>query len=214
MVKKLNTNLNDLMGEMKISAEELARRINIPASTIKKIRNEENANPTLATLQPLADFFNLTLGQLTGDEPLPLERQKGSYKTNKQIFKSVPVLSWQAAANYETHLATATNFISTEHPVSETAFALMVEEDNWENLLLGTTLIIDPMITADHRDLVIVCKKGQLPSVKLLLKEDDLFYLKPLVSGYQINQLTEEYSILGVIVEYKKSLKTAQLEVA
>ena len=70
MFEKLCENLNFLMTKNVLNASELARSTGLPASTIKKIRNHDNPNPTLATLRPLAQYFSISLSQLIGDEPL------------------------------------------------------------------------------------------------------------------------------------------------
>ncbi len=79
MSEKLCKNLNMLMTEARLNAGELSRRINLPASTIKKIRTHHHSNPTLSTLAPLAKYFSLTISQLVGDEPLPDTHIKGTY---------------------------------------------------------------------------------------------------------------------------------------
>src|SRR5688572_30667176 len=109
MFEKLSDNLNLLMAEVHISADELSRRTGIPASTIKKIRNRYNPNPTLATLIPLAQFFSVTLGQLVGDEPLPENRLQGLHQNNVIMSQTnLPIISWQEAITWpksatETH---------------------------------------------------------------------------------------------------------------
>ena len=49
LLKKLSDNLNLLMAQSRISASELARNINLPATTIKRIRNQDPVNPTLSS---------------------------------------------------------------------------------------------------------------------------------------------------------------------
>jgi len=109
MFDKLCDNLNFLMIDMRISADELGRRTNIPASTIKKIRNRYNPNPTLTTLLPLAKFFSLTLGQLVGDEPMPKDRLKGQYQPSIETTRHVPLLSWEETAAWLIQPATTFN---------------------------------------------------------------------------------------------------------
>ena len=71
-----------------------------------------------------------------------------------------------------------------------------------------TVLLIDPGLEIEHRDLVIVYKKGQkTPTVKQALFDEGQMYLKPVSQGYNIALFTPEHTILGVIVEYKKHLK-------
>ncbi len=196
------------MAEIRISADELARRTGLPASTIKKIRNRYNPNPTLATLLPLAQFFSVTLGQLAGDEPLSESRIKGIYKENVKTLRHIPVLSWSEVIEWPNLDSKSQTTITTEHEYSKNAYALLVEEDDWENLAKGTALIIDPALEAEHRDFVINHKDGHLlPSLKQILYDEGQIYLKPVVQGYKITAFTSEHRILGVVTEYKKYLR-------
>jgi SOS-response transcriptional repressor LexA len=208
MSEKLTKNLNFLMTEARLSAEELSRRIGLPPSTIKKIRNSVNLNPTLSTLSPLAAYFSLTLSQLVGDEPFPKGLFNGSPPIKHDLSIQIPLISWRESITWPEGLHETHSTIATEHEDSKTAYALMVEEEDWENVTKGTILIVDPELQAEHRDFVIVHKAGQeIPSLKTLLINEGERYLKPVTSGYSIVALTLEYRILGVVVEYKKNLK-------
>ncbi|MEO8400312.1 MAG: helix-turn-helix transcriptional regulator [Gammaproteobacteria bacterium] len=213
MFDKLSDNLNLLMAEMHISADELGRRTGLPASTIKKIRNRYNPNPTLTTLLPLAEFFSITLGQLVGNEPLSEIRIKGAYRENPQTIHHIPILSWEEVTSWPNTNAQRNNTVTTEFEYHRDAFALVVEEDDWENLAVGTALLIDPSLTAEHRDFIITRKEGQnIPSLKQVLFDEGQMYLKPVVQGYNISIFTPEHKILGIVVEYKKILKKQLVE--
>ncbi len=208
MFDKLSKNLNLLMEELRISADELGRRTSLPASTIKKIRNRYNPNPTLTTLLPLAKFFSITLSQLVGQEPLPKHRIKGAYKENIETICHIPVLSWEEAIAWPKTIDQDHNTVTTEFNYSKNSFALMVEEDGWENLSIGTALLVDPSVKAEHRDFIISYKEAQsIPSLKQVLYDEGQLYLKPVVTGYNISIFTPEHRILGVVVEYRKNLK-------
>jgi len=212
MFSKLCDNLNLLMEEAHISADELGRRTGLPSSTIKKIRNRYNPNPTLTTLQPLAKFFSITLGQLVGNEPLSNIQIKGAYKENTEIVRHIPILSWVEAITWPNTYDQYHNTVSSEYEYDRYAFSLIVEEDHWQNLIKGTALLVDPSIKASHRDFVIMYKQGQnIASLKQLLFDEDQMYLKPIIEGYNISIFTPEHRILGVVVEYKKNLKRNQL---
>jgi SOS-response transcriptional repressor LexA len=208
MSAKLSENLNLLMSESRLNAEELSRRISLPASTIKKIRNNSASNPTLSTLSPLAKYFSLTISQLVGDEPFPKERIKGSYKIDPEKLSHIPLISWQEAITWPDIEKKPRLTITSEHEYSKTAYALLVEEDNWDNLTKDTALLIEPTLKIEHRDFVIVYKVGQkVPTLKQILLDEEQMYLKPVTQGYNIAGFTPEHKILGIIVEYKKHLK-------
>lgn len=206
MFEKLSDTLNLLMAEVHISAEELARRTGVPASTIKKIRNRYNPNPTLTTLLPLATYFSVTLDQLVGIAPLSASRIKGLYQS--AVAKYLPVISWVEALEWPDIQNSTDVKITSEFHYSANAYALLVEADNWENLARGTALLIDPELKAEHRDFVIVHKAGQpVPALKQILYDEEQIYLKPLIQGYNMTVLSNAHRILGVVVEYQKHLK-------
>jgi SOS-response transcriptional repressor LexA len=208
MFEKLSDNLNLLMSEIRISADELARRISLPASTIKKIRNRYNPNPTLATLQPLAQFFAVTLGQLVGNEPFPENRIKGRYKENNNTVTQLPVLNWDEVLTWPEQNALARATIASEYAYSENAYALIVEEQDWENLFPGTVLLIDPALTPEQRDFVVTYKHGQTsPTLKQVLFDEEQIYLKSVLPSGNIIPLLPEHKLLGVVVEFKKQLR-------
>ncbi len=195
------------MTDSNISADELARRTTIPASTIKKIRNRYNPNPTLTTLMPLAQFFMITLGQLVGDEALPKDKEK-HYQQRNRAVKYLPLISWTEAMTWPQRSRSSFTEILTENNHNTDSFAITVEDDDWKNLPNGTILCVDLAMKPTHRDLIIVHKIGQLvPSLKQIMFDEEQIYLKPVVPGYSVIPLTLEHRIIGVVTEYKKMLK-------
>jgi len=208
MFEKLSDNLNHLMTEAHISADELARRTGVPSSTIKKIRNRYNPNPTLATLLPLTQFFKITLGQLVGDEPIDASRVKGLYQPNANEMLHIPIITWKDSISWPLTHDQLQGSITTEYNYSKNSFALIVEEADWENLVKGTVLLVDPLLKVEHRDFIIVHKIGHnIPTLKQVLFDEGQIYIKPVIRGYNIVILTDQHKILGVVVEYKKNLK-------
>lgn len=200
LLETLSKNVNALMESVHISASELGRRINLPASTIKKIRNCDAPNPTVATLLPIARYFSLTLSQLVGDENMPYHAVHGS-------LQKIPVLSWNEVVLHTQNTVLSSKTICLDPPESPSAYALVVEQNNLDNLSEGTVLIINPEIKPKHLDLVIVHKIGQT-SVCLKQWIDELgeIYMKPLISGCPFTAFTQEHAILGVVTEYRKRL--------
>lgn len=196
------------MAEARLNAEELSRRIGLPASTIKKIRNNKDANPTLSTLSPLAKYFSLTISQLVGDEEFPHSRVKGAYIPTHETLVHIPIISWEETLTWPETSNISHLTITTENVYSNNSYALLVEEDDWENLAKDTALFVDPILTIEHRDFIIVHKNGQkLPTLKQALFDEGQMYLKPVTQGYNVTRFALEHKILGVVVEYKKHLK-------
>jgi SOS-response transcriptional repressor LexA len=206
----LRDNLNHLMKEAHITMSQLHRNTDVPIPTIQRMRNDYDANPTISSLKPIADFFNITVSQLIGDEPLPHRLIVGGYRENRQQWITIPLISWEEAITWPkaTGGKKDRRTISTDIELSKQAYALQVEEENWINLAPETLLIIEPKLDYKHRDFVVVYKKGDnQATLKQLLVDDGIKYLKPLVVGYQITQLTNKHKLLGAVMEYKMELK-------
>ncbi len=204
MLIQLRQNLNQLMTEHKINANELARRTGLPASTIKKIRNSDNPNPTVATLLPLSHYFSVTLSQLIGDKATQAKET-----TMINTYKQIPILSWEKAIHWYDQNRKNYTTVTTEQHYSANAYALIVEESGWTDLAPGTTLFIDPEVRPIHRDFVIVYKEGQVtPTLKQIVFDEESPYLKPIVSGYKTMMLTPDHKFLGVVMEYRKQTRT------
>lgn len=198
----LTENINKLMSSRRLSADELSRRIGLPASTIKKIRNDPSSNPTLQTLITIAAYFKLTVSQLIGETPLEQEK----------TVRSIPVITWREAVNWRgdppTYLGRRTT--TSDYPFSTFSFSLLITEHDWHHFPKDSALLIDPTLTPKHRDFVLAHKEGQVvPSLKQFLIEDDQIYLKSVIHAQHTIPLTAEHKLLGVIVECKQSLITS-----
>jgi len=206
MLNNLSENLNRLMSKARINSDELARKIGIPATTIKRIRNNEQANPTISTLIPIATFFAVSIDQLIG-----VNSSIGSENVTSTALKvsKIPIFSWQEFI----HCAplkpnTESKFILTERLVNEKAFALIIEENDLDFFPRNSILIVNPKEIPQHGDYVIIINKDHtIASIRKYIIEIDQIYLKPLMPGMSISTLTSDFQVLGVIIQYKMELK-------
>lgn len=205
MLKYLSSNLNMLMAKARLSSSELARQLHIPATTIKRIRNNEQANPTLTTLIPIARYFSITLDELIGNESCITLDEAYSYKKTH----IVPLLSWQECIHYASlDYAQFKKHVITERNTSQKAFALVVDDPDLVLFPEKSILLVEPQRNPETGDYVIVANLEQtIASVRKYIIEIDQIYLKPLVAGVGISILTSEYQIVGVIIQSKMELK-------
>jgi transcriptional regulator with XRE-family HTH domain len=81
MDNPVKDNLKQLMiSDSKISEGELSRRSGIPQSTIHRILSGQIKESKPSTLRPLANYFGLSLAQLQGEEPMPIQRQSNIHE--------------------------------------------------------------------------------------------------------------------------------------
>lgn len=204
---RLRDNLIRLMKMNDAKMTHIHRETGVPVTTIQRICKDSSANPTLASLMPIADFFSVSVAQLIGEEPLPGAnyQQKATQK-----WSTVPIISWQQAINWPNITPPDHNqpVIGTEIQVSADTFALEICDDHHDNFQKGSLLIVDPALRVNHRDYVISYKKGsqQVSLKQALLHEGDI-YLKPTNPAFKTTLMDENYHIAGVVVQIKMNLK-------
>ena len=206
---RLSHILNHLMAKFQIDGVQLSKKTGIPATTVNRLRKgEKTTNPTLTTLIPLADFFSVSVSQLIGDEPLDPHHLKDLTNIHNHSLHHIPLISWENAIDWPQSITESHISISTEYVYGNDAYALTVNENDWENLIYGTIIIIDPSITPKHRDYIIIHRQGQpTPTLKQILYDEGQTYLKPVIQGYNITSMTKEHKILGVVTELRKNLR-------
>jgi len=62
----LGKRIKELRSELKISQDQLAKKANIPFSTLVKIEAGYTPNPSMETLIKIADAFNISIDKLIG----------------------------------------------------------------------------------------------------------------------------------------------------
>ena len=73
-MEQLAKNLLALRGAKKLSREKVSRILELSAKTYERYEKNER-EPTAPTLVKLADLYGVTLDQLVGRAPLPLEEE-------------------------------------------------------------------------------------------------------------------------------------------
>ncbi len=193
------------MAQARLNSSELARQINLPAATIKRIRNNEQANPTVTTLLPIAKYFSITLSQLVGDVPAL------SNVMTKQIvgLREIPLFSLSQCKdlqgiNYEMHEPK----VLTELQLSEMSFAVAVKEGDLTSLPNDCIAIVEPATLPQHGDYILSSniEKSTVAITKYIVEIDQI-YLKSSSTWQNAIPFTDAYTVIGVIVQYKKDLK-------
>lgn len=209
----LNNTLEYLIKKWGININQLHKHTGIPLSTLKRLRLNKENNPTLASLAPIANYFSISLDQLTGREALPK-------KNNKQIDGlTIPLVHWKDILNIpknRNHLAFSSLLIR-DITLNENSFALVIRDNNTNNFLAGSLLVIDPSLKGRNRDFIIIYKKGETESqlMQKIIYENKI-YLKNLTIESEIIRFSDLYKIIGVVIQirmnYKKSRSYVNFE--
>jgi len=86
--------LSFLMDEGDIDDATLSRETGIPASSISRMRLNTEANPTAATLRPIAKYFSISISQLLGDEDISKDRLPGHQNPSQFTSARMPLINW------------------------------------------------------------------------------------------------------------------------
>lgn len=199
--KKLGLVLDALMTEQEIDGIRLSAYSGVPVTTINRLRTgHPSNNPTISSLVPLAAYFNISVGQLMGDKVIENVKQDAKNTV-------LPLLAWDECLHWPKIQRANLSFIHSDNKYSKQAFALLAEDD-WEHWHQGMAVLVDPAVTPAHRDYVIVHHQSQAQAtIKQFIQDDMQTYLKPIFPGFNTIPFTSEHKIIGVVMEYKKTLK-------
>ena len=198
--------LKRLMFEHGIKPMELARRTKVPQPTVHRIVSGNCQNPHQGSLAALAQYFNISVAQLKGFEPIP-----GITTESVQGLKKIPIISFQEAAVWPTIMDDykPIHTLFTEGNVSAKAFALLLNDNAMFPLFSeGSKIVIDPEKTPKNRSYVLVLIHNQQNVIfRQLITEGEKPYLKSLSPDLQFQPLflKEQDRILGVLTEARKS---------
>ncbi len=205
--------LSRLMFEKKMRAMDLARELNIPQPTIHRIATGKSTTPHTSTLEPIANYFNITVEQLTGKAPLQDVNSWVSalLPANTQIARQIPLLQWDELKDIDfskpiqskQHIVVASDF-------PEAAFAVKMNDSSMYPAFIDTDiLLLSPHKKIKDRAYVLVkLGKSQQCIFRQLLIDVDQQYLKPLhpdLTAFNMRLLTDQDQILAGLIEVRKS---------
>ena len=200
---KLNDILEYLMKEQGINTQQLHKHTGVPLSTLKRLRLNKENNPTVASLVPIAQYFNVSVDQLLGIDPL-------EKKNCLQNGITVPIIEWENASNpqKDKYKQSFASLLVTDMALSQHSYALIIKEQQWSNFLPGSLLVIDPQLTPNNRDFLIIAEeKVQFPQLYQLLIFKSKPYLKTSDSASEIISFTNNYKNLGVVIQIRMNYK-------
>lgn len=163
-----------------LSLSDLARETQIPQPTLHHIIDGKTKKPRRQALESLANFFSISVPQLTGAIPLS-PTIPDAIKDSLKI-STVPLIEWNLAKNWERDKNDISKFseIILEKQVAKNAFALQMQDARMEPLFQEKSILIfDPSKTPKERDFVLVyfSKTDSLVFNRLFM-DGEKFYIK------------------------------------
>jgi SOS-response transcriptional repressor LexA len=207
---KFSGTLEKLMKLRGINMSQLHKSTAVPLTTINRMVNESSVNPTISTLIPIADYFGVTLNQLMGIDPLETNTSGGMVAKKSKYWKEIPIINWDQTINWDNNSAkhVLLNTISTDANISDNSFALIIKDSNLEGFMPNSVIVVDTCANYEHGDYVIIAKAEQhRASLKQILMDDDLTYIRPLNKNYQTQIMDNSYKIIGVVIQIRMDRK-------
>lgn len=208
MTMNINDILSELMFAKRIKMIELAHETGVPQSTLSRILSGDTTHPHRSSLEPLANFFHVSIDQLLGKEPIASLKRLGGFGPQTS---AVPLLTWTQitpwlvpGATFETR-----ETVQVDMALSEGSFAVTVEDAAMEpQFPRGAVLIVDAKRSAKDRSFVIASLgKSEKIVFRQLLTDGINHYLRSLspdFSQFGMITMTDNDAILGVVLQARK----------
>lgn len=208
---QLSKILKKLLYDRRMNPSELAREVDLPAPTIHRLVTGKSTRPYRSSLEPIADFFSLSVDQLIGDEPLPEPAINQKLPTTTLKVKQIPLLlSWE---NIEPFLLdkkslTIDDQVFVDLASSDNAFALQMNDSSMEPYFhKGTILILDPEKPAKDRGYVLAkIDESNALIFRQILIDGEHQYLKPMnpdLNAFPMRILKKNDKILATLIEFR-----------
>ena len=201
---QLAQTLNDLIErDQMLSPASLARKLGIPTNKITRILNGDVTDPKASTLLQIANYFDITIEQLLGLEPINSVEDIQS-KENTTSLPTYKFSKLGEQASPREWYRWAENTIDGEY------FALDLDTDLYEPIFPNNSiLIINRHIEPEDRSYVLLQNKDQPEkiSIKKYVFEGNKIYLYPINPKLPIEVYEKNlYTISGVILEVHHKL--------
>ncbi len=198
------SNISLLMKYKNIDATVLSNATGLPSSTISRLRSTKTESaPNLLSLMPIANYFNISISQLIGEEKL--------YSDNKCPLNTIPFLNSETINAFLNSHSIAFEVVSVDIDVGKHSFAYYLRGSAMEPQFPDKSLlIIDPSIEYEHLDYVLFMPKDKnSPILRQILLEGDDMYLRTLNPSFNefIKFSEVQFKILGVMIQVRKNYK-------
>jgi len=208
-ILEISNILSYLIKQTRISEAELARKIDVPRATINRLVSGRTPDPRASTLNAIAAYFNVSVDQLLGKQPLFLDSNQ-SRVAKPHI--SIPIIEWEAAKSWKKVVSQLKpdmhfDWVMIDPSIDQGKFAICVQgESMWPQFQLNSILVIAPERGAKNRDFVIVhLKKDNEIIFRQLIIENQYKFLKAINSIFPTIQLDNDDKIIGVVIQTRKN---------
>ncbi|MCC7006811.1 MAG: helix-turn-helix transcriptional regulator [Ottowia sp.] len=192
----IRKNLKHLMERAGIDAAELSRELGFAISTLNVIRRG-SGNPTIATLEKIADYFKISVSDLVGDH---FSEDIGT------IVCEVPLISFGSLDAHLNKTFIPSDYYKIELDNSRSlggVFTVTVDRNGLAPFLeKGSVLVVDEITQPRDMDIVIVKMGNHVPCVRRALIHGDSYIFSKLVDTDADSDIQPSiFKIIGVVIK-------------
>ncbi len=199
-----------------LKSAELDRQTGLPQPTVHRIVEGESTRPHQDSLEALAKFFNLTIPQLKGLEPIE-ELQTKPETTLPEGWHKIPMYTWEDVLNYaksnKTEIQKGIAETLTNADVNDTGFLIeLTDESMSPQFAAGTEIIVNTEYEPMDREMVVVyLKRYDKAFFRMIIFNGADRFVRPLhvdLASIGMEKLNpEEDIVVGVFIEERKKSK-------
>ena len=200
----LGDNLNHLLKLHDLDIKNLAIETGVPAATIARMRRE-GSNPTIATIEPLLDFFRIDMDTLLYADMANPEYQA---KKNSGKFVHIPVVSMEEA-NSPHRNTKVIKFVGAAGVNGKNVFGINIATESLAPAFQNNSIvIIDPDLKPKESDYILCCLGDNTKAVfRQFFSDGDDYFFKPINPGFGEMKLCEKFTIIGVVIKSIESYR-------
>lgn len=179
--------------------------IGVPAATIARMRRE-GVNPTVASLEPLLDFFRIDMDTLLYKDISCPEYQSRKKSGN---LVHVPVSTIEDIRIGLTSNSKISKFVGSAGITSENVFGIEIGTDALAPAFQNKSIvIIDPDISPKEGDYVLCClDNDKTPVFRQIFIDGSNHYFKPINPGFGEMRHVKNFEIKGVVIKSIESFR-------
>jgi SOS-response transcriptional repressor LexA len=203
---QLSKVLKNLLYEHRMNPSSLAAKVNLSVPTVHRLVTGKSTRPYRSSLEPIANYFEITVEQLLGKLPIPRLDNIQPAMPSKNRMKTIPIILWEGVNELEPAMARSENQVAVAGEFSDCCFGLIMNDSSMEPLFPHKTILIfDPLKNPRDRSYVLVkIDNNKAPIFRQLLIDVEHRYLKPLnpdLSAYKMRLLNKNDSIIACLFE-------------
>jgi len=198
---KIGNNIRLLLKANNLKESDLANLLNISNTTISNIVTN-NVNARVATIIPIAKFFNVSLGQLVGTEPLP------HLNSSAQIrYTPIPILTLEETDEYlkgNLHISEIKEWLGVEANRNE-SFAIKSTKSYKAYFRSNAFLIVEKNTISKDGDVAVIKENNRI-CLRQLMFDGSTVLLKSLISNEISKTKIADLDVVGIITEVRYPL--------